>query len=491
MDFFKKILWVFISLSYISLVFSQEETESQESDSEESDDTSAESAITGSVASVQTAPSGAIESNPLVLLVRSGSVSLSDALSLGLAGCLELQSSLGNLDVSDDVFAAALAVRGLDFYDNSKHQTALTEAAILANNLLIDRSISSTADLPSPISVNSFNQDGYNVAFLYLLSKYGAIGSSGDSLVNTILGETLSDSLYENTSLLSKQSTSNYLSYLSTFTGGLTFGDTDSISSVLDLKIENLSATTGANITIGSPSVESSIDVSSILTKAADDHRDYRKAYSIVAAKDMEVSGKVTFVNANDAEDHAMILGAADDFMMKDSDLAYTGSNLGIGSGGTDTDSMYLVNSKITTGGNLAVATLGTLNISNSEFNVGNGGVSSDPDNIYLIANELIQVNSLNFSASRLDDVYMEAITVNLKDVAFPETADVILKSRDGTLHFDSYNSPTVGGVNLSNVSHGTTTLTSDHFDGGVAGHIDSTISLPNGKAAVKIRKQY
>ena len=47
----------------------------------------------------------------------------------------------------------------------------------------------------------------------------------------------------------------------------------------------------------------------------------------------MEVSGKVTFVNANDAEDHATILGAADDFMMKDSDLAYTGSNLGIGVG--------------------------------------------------------------------------------------------------------------------------------------------------------------
>ena len=110
MDFFKKILSVYFYFIH-SLVFSQEEAESQKSDSEESDDTSAESAITGSVASVQTAPSGAIESNPLVLLVRSGSVSLSDALSLGLAGCLELQSSLGNLDVSDDVFAAALAVR--------------------------------------------------------------------------------------------------------------------------------------------------------------------------------------------------------------------------------------------------------------------------------------------------------------------------------------------------------------------------------------------
>ena len=472
-------------------MYSQEDSESQENDSEKSDESAAESAITGSVSAVQTTPSGSIESNPLVLLVRSGTVSLSDALTLGLAGCIELQSSFGNLDVSNEVFAASLAVRGLSFYNNTKHQTALTEAAVLANELLKDRSITSTANLPSAISANSFNQDGYNVALLFLLSKYGAIGSSGDSLVSTILGETLSDSLYQNTNLLAKTSTSNYLSYLSTFSGGITFGDTDSVSSVLDLKVANLSITPGANITIGSTTTDSSIDVSSILTKSADDHRSYRKAYTIGAAKDMEISGKITFTNSNDAEDHAMILGAADDLIINNSDLTYTGSNLGIGAGGTDTDSMYLVNSKITTGGNLAAGTLGTLNISNTEFNVGNGGIASDPDNVYLVANELIQVNGLVFSASRLDDVYMEAITVNLKDVAFPGTADVILKSRDGTLHFDSYNSPTVGGVNLTSVTHGSVTLSSNHFDGGIAGHIDSTISLPNGKAAVKIRKQY
>ena len=283
MDFFKKkILWVFISLSYISLVFSQEETESPESDSEESDDTLGRISNHWIHYNCSNCSFGSNREQPTRLVVRSGSVSLSDALSLGLAGCLELQFHWVTLMYLMMFSLPSCSVGASIFMTNSKHQTALTEAAILVNNLLIDRSISSTTDLPSPISVNSFNQDGYNVAFLYLLSKYGAIGSSGDSLVNTILGETLSDSLYENTSLLSKQSTSNYLSYLSTFTGGLTFGDTDSISSVLDLKIENLSVTTGANITIGSPSVDSSIDVSSILTKAADDHRDYRKAYSIV-----------------------------------------------------------------------------------------------------------------------------------------------------------------------------------------------------------------
>jgi len=183
-------------------------------------------------------------------------------------------------------------------------------------------------------------------------------------------------------------------------------------------------------------------------------------------------------------------LGAADDFMLDGSNITYTGSNLGLGAGGSDSDSMYLVNTNITTGGNLAAATLGALNISSANFEVGNGGHNSDPDNVYLYANELIQVNGLNFSGSRLDDVYMEAITINLKDVAFPSTADVILKSKNGTVHFETYSSPIVGGVNMTNVSHGGTVLTENHFDG-VDGHHDSSIRLPNGTAAVKIRKQY
>ena len=462
-----------------------------ESSDEESSESAADSAISGSVASPQSAPSGAIESNPLVLLVRSGAVSLNDALTLGLAGVRELQASFGNLDVSPDVFAATLKVKEMDSFVATDHQTALIEAATLANTLLTDRSITSSSDLPSSVTVDSFTASGYNIAFVNLLSKYGAIGASGDSLVSEILTGTMSDSLNDNGDLLIKPSTANYLSYLATYTGSASFGDVDSTSTVLDLQIDNISVSPGANIVLGSSTADSSVDVSSLLPKATEDHRSFRKAHVIGAAKDMTVSGNITFTNTNDAEDHALVLGAADDFMLTGSNLTYTGSNLALGAGGSEADSMYLVNTTITTGGNLASGTLGTLNISTAEFNVGNGGVNSDPDNVYLFANDLIQVNGLNFSGSRLDDVYMEAITVNLNNVSFPSTADVILKSRDGTLHFDTYSSPTVGGVNLTNVRHGSTVLSSNHFDGGPAGHIDSTISLPNGKSAVKIRKQY
>ena len=410
----------------------------------------------------------------------------------GLANALELEGIVQNVDLDvpmNYIYDGALGVSTLSFYESS-YQTALVEAAVLANSLLTDKVITSAATLPTTLTVDSLSS-GYNVAFVHLLSKYGAIGSNGDSVIADILTGTLSDSLESDSGLLSKTSTSDYLNYLATYTGSASFGDIDATSSVLDIPVENISISPGANITVGSSGAESTIDVSSILPAAAADHRNYRKVHVIGAAKDMTVSGDVTFTNTNDVEDHALVLAAADDFTASGTDITYTGSNLAIAAGGNDPDSMHLINSKITTGGNLAVGTLGTLNMSAVEINVGNANsATSDPDNVYLYANELIQVNNLSFSGSRLDDVYMEAITVNLKDVAFPSTADVILKSRDGSKYFDTYSSPVVGGVNLTNVSHGGTVLTDAHFDG-VAGHHDSSIRLPNGTPAVKIRKQY
>ena len=71
------------------------------------------------------------------------------------------------------------------------------------------------SDLSTSISVDSFTT-GYNVAFVNLLSKYGAIGSNGDSVVADVLTGSLSDDLDDNSDLLSKTRTSNYLSYLAT-----------------------------------------------------------------------------------------------------------------------------------------------------------------------------------------------------------------------------------------------------------------------------------
>ena len=462
-----KIALLFPLLTFYS--FSQQD--SSESDSESEEESAAEEAIAGSVSSPNSSPSGAIESNPLIDFIRKGG----DMSSLQYAWLFSLP--ITDLDLLD---AALEVAKMFGISAGSEYQTALTEAALLANSLLVDRTITSTATVPDAVSTASFTKNGYNVAFLYLLSKYGAVGPNGDNVIKGIFSDAkLSDSIS------SLSSTSDYLTHLATFTGSATFGKIDKESNVLNVRIENTSITPGKNVTVGSAGAKSTIDVSKQLPSAGGVDEN-RRVFTIGAAKDMTVTGDVTFTNSNDAEDHALVLASADDFSLNNSKLTYTGSNLGI----AGADTLTLTNASITTGGNLAVGSLGSLNISSVDINVGNGGNDSDPDNVYLYANDLINISGLTFSGSRLDDVYMEAITVNLNNVAFPSTADVILKSRDGTLHFNTYSSPVVGGVNLTKVKHGATTLEESHFDG-IPGHHDSSIQLPNGKAAVKIRKQY
>jgi hypothetical protein len=433
----------------------------------------------------------------------SQSLGISDTLASYLAGLLaktqntELKNTINNV-LADSAYTA------------ESHQSALTSAATIANLILKDVSISSATDFPTSINVASFAGNGYNTELVKLLVKYGAIGSKGSELATAALnGFSTTSSTSTNLSGLLSGSTSGYLSLLSTLTSNSDIGDPDGDndnfmqSTVLKVNLDKINLIPGSNVSLGSKNLQSTIDVSPMLSKSTSTSD--RKILVIGAAKDMTIAGDVTFTNSNDVEDHALAIGAADDFYLRSEysssntadyenpnpiNIKYTGSNLGLGS----EDTMRLVNVNIETGGNLAISSLDELHIGlsdshSSTFSVGTGGENSDPDNVYMVANNLIQVNGLNFSG-RLDDVYMEAITINLKDVAFPSTADVMLRSRDGTVHFNTFTNRVIGGVNLTDVSHGGTNLTRGHFDNGPAGHIDSTISLPNGTSAIKIRKQ-
>ena len=160
---------------------------------------------------------GSIESNPVVGALRSG-ISISAIKSLGVKNLRKLYnedgftnlvstleavaSSTGDVDLEllsalsaydKYIKAAALDVSGMSSY-TSDYREALTSAAELAGSLLVDRSITSSSDLSTSISVDSFTT-GYNVAFVNLLSKYGAIGSNGDSVVADVLTGSLSDEL--------------------------------------------------------------------------------------------------------------------------------------------------------------------------------------------------------------------------------------------------------------------------------------------------------
>ena len=156
---------------------------------------------------------------------------------------------------------------------------------------------------------------------------------------------------------------------------------------------------------------------------------------------------------------------------------------------------MRLVNVNIKTGGNLAIASLDKLLIGQdsqtnmSTFSVGTGGKNSDPDNIYMYANNLIKINRLAF-AGNVDDVYMDAITIDLANVTFPENSEVMARSQDGTINNG------IGSVKFgANVYHGSDIITgatgsaTNEFNG-KDGEWDLNKKIHNGKSAFVIRKR-
>jgi hypothetical protein len=253
--------------------------------------------------------------------------------------------------------------------------------------------------------------------------------------------------------------------------------------------------TTGAHITF---KPNTTIDASDVLPDGK-----ARKIAMIGSAKDMIIEGDLTITNTNKTENNVVVLGSADEIHIRSEyssssttpehftgnpdvvNLTYTGSNAAIGS----EDTMRLVNVSMSTGGNLAIGTLNELHIGtdvaqSNSISVGTGGENSDPDNVYMYANSLIQINGLNITG-RVDDVYMEAITIDLKNVNFPTTSEVVLRSRDGTIRFNQ-STPFIGGVNFTNVKHGTDVLSIGSFSG-KDGNWATTAKQPNGTPKVQV----
>ena len=413
-------------------------------------------------------------------LLRQG-VSLEDAKTYGDALRDLGEGALEVLAAKD----LALTRYGTSYSASSQFESALT----LASSLLNDRTI--TNSIPTTISATTL-QNGHNLAFLRILSAYGAFGENGEELANAVLGTAYSGYSDESSVSSFLTSTGDYLPFLSTLTGSRTFASEDASLDLLDIPLANIQLSGSANITLGSADSENSlVSVDDYLTKAATS--DDRKILVIGAAKDLTSAGNITFTNENNVEDHALAIGAADNVMIDGKDITYTGSNLAIASGDTTSDSMWLVNTNISTGGNLAVASLGKVNISNATFSVGTANsLTSDPDNVYIYANDIIDVNNLSFSG-RLDDIYMESKTIHIKNTSFPATADVMLRSQNGSLHISNSASDVVaGGVNFHNVKHlgiSNSNLVRSQFQG-VDGHINSSATLPNGTPFIKIRGQ-
>lgn len=404
-------------------------------------------------------------------------------------------------DTTIDALALLVFIEELT-QDPSKYQNfnvAIQSAIEFGRIFLADLTLSNTIPTNSVFNsqnlVSEFTQNPYAYEFGKLLARYGAIGNSGSTTAGSRgAGDAILDLLGQG-----KLGDANYLSTLldktikpgDSYNGNVLNGGSLGTRSakvsadeanLLKISTGNVNSVVGGDIKIAA---NSNLDVSEYLKKKNVAPKG-EKIFSIAAAKDLHIEGDVNFANSNHTEDHALALGAADHIeIVPGSSITYEGSNFGMGS----YSSLTLEDVDIDVGGNLAIGSLGDLNIkstspnSPSTFSVGR---YSDTDNIYLYADNIMQIDGLGFN-SNTREIYAEAITVNMKDVTFPSTSEVMLRSQDGTLHFNNFNSYVPGAVNLTNVKYGTEVLEQSHFNGS-AGHWDSSLSSPAGAAAVKIR---
>ena len=385
---------------------------------------------------------------------------------------------------------------GLNPYKYDNFNVAIQNAVILASSFLETVTLASTIPSGSVRNVSGlidqFSNNPYAFEFAKLLAKHGAISNPSnqtttDNLLAILGSEKLSDPNYLSTLL--NQTLNPGKIYNSEELNGALIGarnasiDEDTAEK-LQIRLDHVDALVGGDIFIEQGA---SIDVSPYLTAKGENK--HTKIFTIAAAKDLSIWGDVTFENDNHAEDHALAIGSAGDLNIQaGSSIYYEGTNLGLGTAGD----LRLENVEIDVGGNLAIGSLGDLDIEFTEpgsklFSVGR---YSDRDNIYLYANDLIRAQGLRFN-DRAREIYMDAITVNLKDVEFPQHSEVMLRSQKGTLDFGTFENPTIGGVNLTQVKHlgisQDRALEQSDFSGST-GKWNTTVTHTNGAPALRVR---
>lgn len=453
-----------------------------------------------------------------------------------------------NEDKSIDALALQVFMEQLELGNSYEEgvNLALQKAILFARSFLTEVNLSSS--LPSANTwkasnlVQEFSENPYAYEFGMMLARYGALGDKSsnnekDSVVDIglriidLLGgrEKLNDQNHLNEILQQSAKPGDSFNglvldgeLLGTRSANLSEEDAEN----LDLQVDRVVGVLGANVNI---SANAELDPSTLAES------DTTQVFAIAAAKDVMIKGDLDFKNSQDS-DQAIAIGAADDIHFRsksvydyfDSEFAgkyldsvsdpiflsesphqpaqsptpititNNGSDFGIGS----YDRLELIDLDISTKGNLAIGSLDELKILSTRFdeskefsnenlesvldlNTLSAGTDGQDDRVFLYAHNRIAANGLGFGKD-VREIYMDAITIDLKNVKFPDASQVLLKSKDGYPTFGE-SARQIGKVNfIKNVYHGKDALNQSFFSN------DPTMRNSNksvdGTSAVRIR---
>ena len=283
----------------------------------------------------------------------------------------------------------------------------ISALAEIANAIFTDKTLSGTNNLSdiSEYTIDYITSKKPPQRLISYLAQYNILGFNNiNGGENPLVSELPSDLLSQDFTNQDVTAFAEYLASYSTtrddkgnlITTGRDLGDND--LSDYKVPLNNISLFPAKNITLSG-----TLDVSGELSEASLSNNNVEpediKIAVLGAANDITISGDLTITNDNEVEDHAMVLAAADDLVVKkDAKIEYTGSNLAIASG----DTMWLVDVDIKAGGNIAIGTLNNLNITRGSITAGVGGNTPNADLVLLYANDLIELErSYLFISSR------------------------------------------------------------------------------------------
>lgn len=161
--------------------------------------------------------------------------------------------------------------------------------------------------------------------------------------------------------------------------------------------------------------LEGTLDLSNLYTNSQE------SKFAITAQNDLSISGDVTLQTGSAANAKLALIAAESINIAESSSLFFEGDDLIMGSWG----SIEVVNASMESGKGISIDTLENLKIQNSDLLVRGG------DSINLRAQQEMLLNNVNFS-NNVKDIYMQAITIDLQNINFPDGSTVNLSTLYG-----------------------------------------------------------
>jgi len=365
----------------------------------------------------------------------------------------------------------------------------LQEATRVANAILVNQIWSSSFKLSSD---NAYTYDelfksGYNKELITMLAKasgsenlasvVNAFAVSKDNSVkindNTLLS-AIFDENGRNTDLLGLRK----LSYISSSEKNLRYTLSQGESVLL------------RNITLsGNAGVVTEVDVTDTKLKEAHNTKATSRLFSVAAVENMDVSGEIKIKNSNSkaaTTRNVMVIGAIGSMKIADNTkIVNEGRILAVGAGKLQgPNGVQVKGLELESQGSIVVGSGKSLNLAGAKFKLG-----ASKQHLVMYAQNNLTVNSPKFEGFRQKaDVYMEANTINLSNVDFPDGSKVKLVSKEGgTINgttgsgiYPHFGSSEFGRVNfIKNVSYASNQINSTSTFDTYGGQIKISKSKP------------